>query len=289
MKIVAPIFVYGEWKTSYEEQRFEQEAQALGLNFEACIVKEGENPDFSGIDALLPRVQLLDHLEERLLSLKNHRGILLNSYDSILAAKSKALSFEAFKKAALSQPGTCILTQASELSEAAQRLGGYPLILKNPHGSYGHGVMLAESERSARSIVDQLFKPWGDCEEVLLQEFIAEASGVDDRLFVCDGKVHAAIRRQAQGDEFRSNVALGGYAEAVQPSSKQVDLALKAVEVLGLDYAGVDLIESAHGPLLLEVNANPGFKALENATGVNIAGLLLQTLVKKACNPNKIL
>lgn len=250
------------------------------------VVKENtKRLSLKGYDAVLPRINIMGGLEDRLDVIKvleGKRMPILNTYASVILAKDKILTYKALNKHKVPQPKTSVIKASKNLSAAAKHAKGYPLILKHPCGSYGHGVILAESERSARSVVDHLCCPWGGLQEVLVQEFIEEAKNADLRLFVVRGKVIASMRRTAQKGEFRSNVELGGSTMEWAPTSEQVKIALGAAKALGLDVAGVDILESKSGSLVIEVNANPGFHSLEKTTGVNVAGLMVEALVEKS-------
>jgi len=151
--------------------------------------------------------------------------------------------------------------------------------MKPTRGTHGVGVMLAESRLSAESIFDA----FGGTEEgLLIQEFIRESRGKDLRVLVVEGEVVGAMRRHAARGEFRANIHQQGHGEPVKLSKDVTDLAVKAAEIAGLEVAGVDILESRRGPLVVELNTSPGFEGLERATGLDVAGKILEYVVRRA-------
>jgi ribosomal protein S6--L-glutamate ligase len=151
-------------------------------------------------------------------------------------------------------------------------VGGTPLIIKLLQSSQGKGVVLAENRKSAASVIDALRNAEAS---FLVQQYISEASGQDLRCLVLDGKVIAAMVRRATGDDFRANLHKGGIAFAAKLSTEERKIAVKAANRLGLKFAGVDILRSSKGPLLLEVNSSPGLEGVEKTTGADIAGQVL--------------
>ena len=163
--------------------------------------------------------------------------------------------------------------KAKKLDLKINSISGPPVVLKVPRGTHGVGVMLAETAESVDSILETL---WGLGQNILVQEFIAEARGRDMRVLVVGDEVVAAMRRHAAGTEFRANVHRGGAGRLAKPTPMARRLAIEATRVLGLAVAGVDLVETAKGPLVLEVNASPGFEELERATKADVAGKIIE-------------
>ena len=157
--------------------------------------------------------------------------------------------------------------------------GGAPLVIKLLEGTQGRGVILADSHQSAVSIINA-FKEMSA--NILVQEFIEESRGMDIRCFVIGDKVVAAIKRQARDGEFRANVHQGGKAIKVKLSPQERAIAISSARAMGLRVAGVDLIRSNHGPLVLEINSSPGLEAIEKTTHVNIAGKIIEFIEKNA-------
>ena len=163
-------------------------------------------------------------------------------------------------------------------NDLIEMVGGAPLIVKLLEGTQGKGVVLAETKKAAESVINA-FKSLRA--NLLVQKFIKEADGKDLRCFVIDGKVVASIERQAAPGEFRANIHLGGTASIVKITPEERALAVKSAKVLGLPVAGVDIIRSKSGPLLLEVNSSPGLEGIETATGKDIAGMIIKAIKKK--------
>ena len=158
-----------------------------------------------------------------------------------------------------------------------QVFGGSPLIVKLLEGTQGKGVVLAETKKAAESVINA-FKSLNA--NILVQEFIKEANGKDLRLFVVDGKVVAAMQREALPGEFRANIHLGGTASIVKVTPEEKKIAIKAAKAMDLKVAGVDIIRSSKGPLLLEVNSSPGLEGIEGATQKDIAGEMIKAIEK---------
>ncbi len=187
----------------------------------------------------------------------------------ITRARNKVKTLQLLSRKKIPVVPTLITVNPATLEKQIELLGGPPVIIKLQEGTQGLGVMLAESTRSARSVVDTLLHLDSD---ILVQKYIEESGGEDLRLFVVGQQVVGSMKRISATGDFRSNMHRGGSAEAIVPTAQETHMAVKAVKHLGLGIAGVDLVRSHNGPLLLEVNASPGLEALEAATGKNIAG-----------------
>ena len=197
---------------------------------------------------------------------------LVNGSRAIEASRDKLRALQLLSAAGVPVPRTVLARGGGELSKLVQLVGGLPAILKLLQGTQGVGVMIAHSMAEVESILTTL-RDLG--EEILLQEFIAEAKGADVRALVVGGRVVGAMRREARSGEFRSNLHRGGAgrAHALEPAFEQA--AVRAAAVLGLEVAGVDLLESTGGPKVMEVNSSPGFEGLERASGVDVAGAIV--------------
>jgi ribosomal protein S6--L-glutamate ligase len=181
-------------------------------------------------------------------------------------------------KNGISIPTTGFANSPIDTNDLIEMVGGAPLIVKLLEGSQGRGVVLAETKKAAESVINA-FKALKA--NLLVQEFIKEAEGKDLRCFVIDGKVVASIERVAAPCEFSANLHQGGTAAFVKITADEKALALKATKTLGLMVAGVDIIRSKKGPLLLEVNSSPGLEGIEVATGKDIAGMIISSIEKK--------
>ena len=206
---------------------------------------------------------------------------VVNAPQAIAWSKNKMLQLQDLHGAGLPVPRSLLTHHAGGLSDSLRMVGGPPLVLKTLHGSQGLGVMLAETEGAAASMVETL---WGLERDVMLQQYIP-AARTDVRCFVVGGEVVAAIRRTARRGEFRSNVHRGAKTEVAPTTGDAAQLARRAARVLKLDVAGVDLVEDADGWIVLEVNTTPGLGAIERVTGVNVAGAMVDFVVRsgKGC------
>lgn len=232
-----------------------------------------EGKPFPKIDLLVPRASILTNVELRLAVVKQFKlmGVpILNGYHAIGRAKNKLRTMQILHSLGIPTPRTVVINNEAALKGAVEAVGGAPVILKDPFGTFGTGVVIVESLRAAKSVLHSLRKM------IMVQEYIEESGGRDTRVFVVGDRVVAAMERSAQAEEFRSNVELGGVASSVEISDEYAKIALASTRAIGLDYAGVDIIETKNGPAVLEVNGNPGFKALEGVSGVNVAGAIME-------------
>lgn len=197
---------------------------------------------------------------------------VINDSQSIRRARDKLRSLQVLSACNVDMPRTAVVRHVADLDEALGLIGGVPCVLKLLQGTQGIGVMLAESREGLESIL-QAF--WSLGHVVLLQEFIQESKGRDVRAFVVGDEVVAAMRREARIGEFRSNIHRGGVGRAVELSAADRHTVIEAAHAMGLQVAGVDFLESREGPKIIEVNASPGFQGLEEATGVDIAGAVV--------------
>ena len=195
------------------------------------------------------------------------------SSQALSNSRDKLSCLQLLVKNDLLVPHTLILHNGHMYEELIDTLGNYPVIIKLISGTHGVGVLKAESRSQAVSLLETFNKTK---QKVLVQEFIEEANGADYRLFVVDGEVVASMKRQAKAGEFRSNLHRGGFAEAIKPTAEEKEVALKAVKILGLKVAGVDMLRSKRGPMILEVNASPGLEGIEKTTNVDIASKIIE-------------
>ncbi len=196
-----------------------------------------------------------------------------NPSDAILRARDKLRAHQLLAAQGIHMPMTVFGDNPDDTSDLLNLLGPPPHVIKLTESTQGAGVILAEKLSASRGITEALRGLYAN---FLVQEFIAEAGGADVRCFVVGDRVVAAMRRQAPAGDFRSNLHRGGSAAGVQPSPAECDVALRATQVLGLGVAGVDLIRSDRGPLVLEVNASPGLEGIEAASGEDVAGAIIR-------------
>jgi len=202
----------------------------------------------------------------------------INSSSAITQSRDKLFSLQLLLKNGVGIPTTGFANSPMDTNDLIEMVGGAPLIVKLLEGTQGRGVVLAETKKAAESVINA-FKALRA--NLLVQEFIKEADGKDLRCFVIDGKVVASIERTAAPGEFRANIHQGGTASIVKITPEERALSIKAAKTLGLKVAGVDIIRSKNGPLLLEVNSSPGLEGIETATGKDIAGMMISSIEKK--------
>lgn len=187
---------------------------------------------------------------------------------ALVRSRDKLRSLQILSRARLGLPKTVFTNYSRDVEEIIEHVGGAPLIIKLLEGTQGLGVVLAETKNAAESVIEAFN---GLQARVIVQEFIKEAKGADIRAFVVDGQVVGAMKRQGKEGEFRSNLHRGGSATVIQLTDEEENAAIKAVKAMGLGVAGVDMLQSARGPLILEVNSSPGLEGIEKATHKDIA------------------
>ncbi|MBA2079509.1 MAG: ribosomal protein S6 modification protein [Rhodanobacter sp. 68-29] len=198
-----------------------------------------------------------------------------NSSDAVLRARDKLRSLQILAAQGIAMPVTVFGDNPDDTQDLLAMLGEPPHVIKLNEGSQGTGVVLAEKRSASQSVIEAFRGLYAN---FLVQEFVAEAKGCDLRCFVVGGKVVAAMQRVASAGEFRANLHRGGTAEAVKLSAAERRIAERAAAAMGLGIAGVDLLRSERGPLVLEVNASPGLEGIEAATGVDVAGAVIRLL-----------
>jgi ribosomal protein S6--L-glutamate ligase len=197
----------------------------------------------------------------------------LSSSHAISVSRDKLRSLQVLSRHNIGIPPTVFVRDRQSVIPAIERLGGAPVIVKVLEGTQGVGVILADTMKVAQAIIETLH---GAKQNVLIQKFVKESRGRDIRAFVVGGQVVAAMRRTAQGDEFRSNVHRGGVTEPVDLDPDYERTAIHAAQIMGLRVAGVDILESDEGPQVMEVNSSPGLEGIERATGVDVAGRIIE-------------
>jgi ribosomal protein S6--L-glutamate ligase len=204
---------------------------------------------------------------------------VLNAAVPIQRSRDKLRALQLLSRFGIDIPRTVMCRYRDEVEGALAMVGGLPCIIKLIQGTQGVGVMIANTAAEAGGMLDTL---WTLGQEIILQELVAESRGRDVRALVIGDRVVAAMRRTARAGEFRSNIHRGGVAEAMALDREYAEAAVKAARVMGLEVAGVDMLEARSGPMIMEVNSSPGFEGLEAATGVDIATLYVQHAVEYA-------
>jgi len=192
---------------------------------------------------------------------------------AITRSRDKLRSLQILSRSGIGMPKTAFTNFSKHENNTLELVGNAPVVIKLLEGTQGLGVVLAESKKAATSVVEAFE---GLKARVILQEFIEESGGADIRAFVVNGEVVGAMKRQGKEGEFRSNLHRGGSANIIKLKRAEKAAALKAAEAMGLKIAGVDMLQSKRGPLMLEVNSSPGLEGIENATGVDIAGKIVE-------------
>lgn len=241
-----------------------------------------QGQSISGIDIIIPRIGA---------TVTTYGGAVIRHFDlidvpsiltsaALIRSRDKLRSAQLLSKAGIAIPKSVFARhpKSNEVKDLIAEVGGAPVILKLLEGTHGTGVIKADSVSSAKSAVEAFS---GIKEDLIVQEFIEEAHGKDIRVFVVDGEVVGAMERSSNGDEFRSNLHKGGSAHSIAPDPKVQSLATESTRLLGLTVAGVDLVMSKRGPLVIEVNSSPGLRGIETATKVDIATKIIEAAERK--------
>ena len=207
----------------------------------------------------------------------------LNESVAISRSRDKLRSLQLLARKDVGLPNTGFANNPDDVQDLIKMVGGAPLVVKLLEGTQGIGVVLAETKKAAESVIEAFM---GLKANILIQEYIKEASGADIRCLVVGGKVVAAMKRQAQAGEFRSNLHRGGSATLIKITPAERATAVKAAKVMGLNVAGVDLLRSERGPLVMEVNSSPGLRGIEEATGKDVASMIIE-FIEKTAKPHK--
>lgn len=235
------------------------------LNFDAIIPRIGTSNSFYGA-AIVRQFEAMNTYS-------------INPSIAITRSRDKLRSQQILARKGIDMPVTGIAHSPSETDALIELVGGVPLIIKLVEGTQGVGVVLAETKQAADSVIQTLM---GLNVNIIIQEFIKESKGQDLRCFVVGKKVVAAMKRTAGADEFRANIHRGGTGEQVKITKEEREIAIKAASIMGLRMAGVDLLRSKRGTLVLEVNSSPGLEGIEKATGKDIAGVIVEHIIKHA-------
>ena len=205
-----------------------------------------------------------------------------NTANGITNARDKLRAIQILSRHDIGMPKTAFVRDRKDVLPAIDRVGGAPVVIKLLEGTQGIGVILAPDRKVAEAIIETLHNTK---QNVLIQEFVAESRGRDIRALVVGDRVVAAMRRTAQGDEFRSNVHRGGTVEGVTLDSRYERTAVRAAQIMGLRVAGVDILEGNEGPLVMEVNSSPGLQGIETATGLDVAGAIIDHVANQVAFP----
>ncbi len=238
-----------------------------------------------GYDAVIPRIGAsITFYGTAVLRQFEMMGVFpANESVAISRARDKLRSLQLLSRDNIGMPKTGFANSPGDIQDLIKMVGGAPLVIKLLEGTQGIGVVLAETKKAAESVIEAFM---GLKANILIQEFIKEAGGADIRCFVIGNRVVAAMQRQAPEGEFRSNLHRGGSASLVRITPKERATAIKAARVMGLNVAGVDLLRSERGPLVMEVNSSPGLEGIEAATGKDVAGMIIE-FIEKFAKPHR--
>ncbi len=289
MKIV----ILSKGPGNYSTKRLKEEATMRGhvvrvVDYAKCYVTlERNNPvvrykgeEMRGIDVVIPRIAS---------SLTMYGGSIVRQFEmqnvfttissiALVRSRDKLRSTQLLAKAGVDIPKTVFARETADLADVLDQVGGAPVIIKVARGTHGKGVVLAETRKAAEAVMQAFYV---EGVNFLVQEFVAESAGEDIRAFVVNGKVVASMQRQSLTDDFRSNLHQGGSGNPVKLTDEERKTAQKAAKTIGLAVCGVDMMRSQRGPLVLEVNASPGF-GIENVTGHNVAEKIIDYVEQNA-------
>lgn len=282
----------------YSVQRLKEEANARGheiiiVKYPECYVGiEQDNPEIryrgeslDSIDAIIPRILPgMTPYGAAIVRQFEMRGVYTPSRSlAITRSRDKLRSIQLLSKAGVGIPKTIFSRETTAVDDLIDHIG-VPMIIKLASGTQGNGVVLAETRKAAKSVIQAFYV---NDTSFLMQEYIEEAGGSDIRAFVVGGKVVASFQRQSLDDDFRSNIHQGGHGSPVRLTALERRTALKAAKAMGLSICGVDLIRSKRGPLVLEVNSAPGLEGIETVTGHNVAGKIIEYVEQNAKGKRK--
>jgi len=208
---------------------------------------------------------------------------VINESVAISRSRDKLRSLQLLSRKGIGLPRTGFASKPDKVDDLIKNVGGAPVVIKLLEGTQGIGVVLAETKKAAESIIEAFM---GLKANILVQEFIKEAGGADIRCFVVGDKVIAAMKRQGADGEFRSNLHRGGSAQLIKLTPAERKTAVNAAKAMGLNMCGVDILQSNNGPVVMEVNSSPGLEGIENATGKDVAKVVIEFIEKNA-KPNK--
>ena len=238
------------------------------------------------IDAVIPRIGASVTFYGAAVVRQFEMMRVFSAVDSLAITRSrdKLRSLQILSRSGVGMPKTAFTNYSKEENKVLKHIGDAPVVIKLLEGTQGLGVVLAETNKAAKSVVEA-FESLKT--RVILQEFIEEAGGADIRAFIVNGEVVGAMKRQGKEGEFRSNLHRGGQANVLKLSRSERSTALKAAESMGLAIAGVDMLQSKRGPLVLEVNSSPGLEGIEKATGIDIASKIVEYIEQSAARKRR--
>lgn len=286
---------------NYSTKRLKEEAVKRGhtvrvIKYKECYASiEQSNPtvsyrgeDLPMYDAIIPRIASYMTMYGTAIvrQLEMQGQYTVSSSIAISRSRDKMRSLQLLAKYGIGIPKTVVSRNTNDIDDLLEALGNMPVIIKLARGTHGNGVVLAESKKAAKSVLQAFYLTNDDGTNILLQEYIKESAGTDIRAFVVGSRVVASMQRKSLDDDFRSNLHKGGEGTSIKLTDEETKIAVKAAKAMGLSVAGVDMMRSERGPLILEVNASPGF-GIEKVTGRNVAAAIIEYVEQNAKRTNK--
>jgi ribosomal protein S6--L-glutamate ligase len=280
------IVILSKGSANYSTKRLKEEALARGhkvriINYAKCYVTlESGRPvvrykgeEVTGVDVIIPRIasSLTKYGTSIVRQFEMQNVPTITSSIAIVRSRDKLRSMQLLAKAGVGIPKTVFAREGADVDDVLEQVGGAPVIIKVARGTHGNGVVLAETRKAAKAVMQAFYV---EGVSFVVQEFVAESAGVDIRAFVVNGKVVASMMRQSLDDDFRSNIHQGGEGISVKLTLEERKTAQKAAKAMGLPVCGVDMMRSERGPLVLEANSSPGF-AIEKVTDRNVAAHII--------------
>lgn len=290
------IAILSNGNTNYSTKRLKEEAELRGhrvkiVKYKNCYISIEPKRNIiyyrgkplERFDAVIPRIasNMTKYGTTIVRQLEMQGEYCISKSLAISRTRDKLRSLQLLAKYGIDIPKTVVSRNTADIDDLLDQLGSMPVIVKLATGTHGNGVVLAETKKAAKSVMQAFYLTNDSGTNILLQEFIKESAGTDIRAFVVGSKVVASMQRQSLDDDFRSNLHKGGSGKAIKLTPIEEKVAIKAAKIMGLNVAGVDLMRSDRGPLVLEVNASPGF-GIEKITNRNIALKIIEYVERNA-------
>ena len=295
------IAILSNGNANYSTKRLVEEAEKRGhevdvIKYKNCYISIEPHHNqvyYKGkalehYDAIIPRISanMTKYGTAIVRQLEMQGEYVLSKSIAITRARDKLRSMQVLAKYGVDIPKTVVSRNTTDIDDLLEQLGEMPVIIKLANGTHGNGVILAETKKSAKSTMQAFYLTNDNGTNILLQEFIKESAGTDIRAFVVGSRVVASMKRQSLDDDFRSNLHKGGSGTPIKLTPQEEKMAISAAKAMGLSIAGVDIMRSSRGPLVLEVNASPGF-GIEKVTGRNIAEKIVEYVERNARRTQK--
>jgi len=290
------IAILSNGPANYSTRRLKEEALARGHDVEIIKYKncyaaiEKSNPvvryegrSLNDFDVIIPRIaSYMTRYGTAIVRQFEMQGVFTTASSiAIVRSRDKLRSAQILARAGVGIPKTVFTRNSADVEDLIDEMGGLPVIIKLARGTHGNGVILAETKKAAKSVMQAFYLMDDDGTNIMLQEFVKESAGTDIRAFVVGGKVVASMKRQSLDDDFRSNLHQGGEGTSVKLTEEERKVAQKAAKAMGLSICGVDMMRSERGPLVLEVNSSPGF-GIEHVTGRNVGEKIIEYIEQNA-------